>query len=236
MSAVAITRWGAGDLWVFDTPGDAFLHPLIQYGDPVMSRPEDLGDHYNRLDWNTLLALAGLDLYRGPPLSLGAWRNLREAQSGRIWDALLQRAQPAPTDPAEICRRITEDRRQGRMARKNKDAPVEAIPAAHPTAERGNLPPAVRGPKGIPHEAVIRFGTDKEGKPFHSQHNNPKKEGTGAHRKFSMYRDGMTVAQALDEGIPTGDLKYDSEHGYIHFEYEAAVGAAEAEAEEQYAE
>lgn len=44
---------------------------------------------------------------------------------------------------------------------------------------------------------------------------NPKKLGSAAHTRFALYRDGMTIGEALRAGITTADLKWDTEHKFI---------------------
>lgn len=66
--------------------------------------------------------------------------------------------------------------------------------------------------------ATIHFCNDKDGKPYSAEENNPKNRGSGAREKFSLYREGMTVAQAVDGGIKTRDLDYDLSKGFIRLE------------------
>lgn len=44
---------------------------------------------------------------------------------------------------------------------------------------------------------------------------NPKRKGTGGHRRFEKYKSGMTVADALKAGLTRPDLLWDSKHGFI---------------------
>jgi hypothetical protein len=92
----------------------------------------------------------------------------------------------------------------------------------------------VRGPKGVPLDAVIRFGVDKAGNKY-GPDNNPKKVGTKTHGRFgTLYQDGMTIQQAMDAGLPTADLVYDRDHGFIQFEgadFPSAATAAGVPAE-----
>jgi hypothetical protein len=47
---------------------------------------------------------------------------------------------------------------------------------------------------------------------------NPKREGSDAHGRFELYtrgKKGMTVKQALAAGVSSGDLKWDSDKGFI---------------------
>jgi hypothetical protein len=71
--------------------------------------------------------------------------------------------------------------------------------------------------------------TQAEPKPRRSSHDlnakvrilsdgNPKKPGTKSFDRFALYRDGMTVAEALDTCVRPMDLKYDLTHKYVVFE------------------
>lgn len=63
--------------------------------------------------------------------------------------------------------------------------------------------------------SVINFGKNAEGKPYDGSENNPKREGSGAHGRFQLYRDGMTIKEALDAGLSRADINYDSDKGFI---------------------
>lgn len=44
---------------------------------------------------------------------------------------------------------------------------------------------------------------------------NPKKPGSASHARFALYREGMTVSEALAAGVTTADVRWDSERGFI---------------------
>lgn len=44
---------------------------------------------------------------------------------------------------------------------------------------------------------------------------NPKRANSASHARFENYEDGMTVKAALEAGITTGDLNWDTEHEFI---------------------
>lgn len=44
---------------------------------------------------------------------------------------------------------------------------------------------------------------------------NPKREGSGAHARFSKYKTGITVSKALELGVTAADLAYDIKNKYI---------------------
>lgn len=219
MTCLAVTRGGHGDVWLFDTRTVAYLHPLVQYGDALVQGPTDIVHQYNRLDWNTLRSVAGL-----PPAQLPdtprEWRMFAEFQADQVYDALVKRASRPPLDPQQICDMVSRDRRLGTMAKKKDTAPADVTAAQAPAvagaaATAGSLP-TTRGPKGVPLDAVIHMGKNKEDKHY-GPDNNPKKPGSKTHGRFAKYSHGMTVQQALDVGIPTADLVYDREHGFISF-------------------
>ena len=44
---------------------------------------------------------------------------------------------------------------------------------------------------------------------------NPKKKGSKSYDRFELYKEGMTVNDALAAGVLRADIAYDSERGYI---------------------
>ena len=50
---------------------------------------------------------------------------------------------------------------------------------------------------------------------------NPKRPGSKAHERFALYRDGMTVEQAIELGLTFEDLRYDSGKAYIQVRHAA---------------
>lgn len=108
------------------------------------------------------------------------------------------------------------------MAKKNAkvDAKLGESPETPPTDEVKQEAAAavakakgVRGPRGVPEEAVVTLLSTS----------NPKRTGSKAEKAFSHYQNGMTVkafADALDgdpelKGTSTGHLTYDAKHGFI---------------------
>jgi hypothetical protein len=55
----------------------------------------------------------------------------------------------------------------------------------------------------------------KDDRVIHDIQPNPKKVGSASYERFALYRDGMTVSEALAAGITTADMKWDSERGYV---------------------
>lgn len=62
-------------------------------------------------------------------------------------------------------------------------------------------------------QGVINFGVDAEGNPY-SAENSPKK-GDATKERWSVYRDGMTVAEALEAGLTRSNIRRDRRAGYI---------------------
>lgn len=85
--------------------------------------------------------------------------------------------------------------------KKSVAAEVEAASAA-PAEKKATVS---KGPKGVlPTETISMLVAG-----------NPKREGSKAKVRFDLYRDGMTVAEALEAGITTPDLIYDTSHGFV---------------------
>ena len=101
---------------------------------------------------------------------------------------------------------------QGELIMAKKEAKTEtkteSTAAETKTEATGEAKTTGRGPKGVPDSAKITLLAKS----------NPKREGSKAHARFAKYVDGMTVAQALDAGVITPDLVYDTKHGFISIE------------------
>jgi hypothetical protein len=230
---VAVTRGGLGDCWLFDRRQDAYLHPIVQYGDALVEVPDDLVRQYNKLEWSSLRVLAGLHASDYRNMHRREFADLQNIQAPTILEALITRAQRPPLDLQQVCDTVSRDRRMGPvMAKKREDAPQDAVATA--PAVKNAPPPQVRGPKDVPQDATIHFGANKEGMQY-GPHNNPKKAGSKAHDRFAVYQEGMTIAQALEAGITTADLTYDRDHGFVTFHGGTVVAAQTAPAEQEMA-
>lgn len=82
-------------------------------------------------------------------------------------------------------------------ATENTDEPRRARRGAHPAG------------------AVITFGKDETGRPYDTVENNPKRNGSKSREVFRRYREGMTVAEAVEAGIGRGFINWDEKKGYI---------------------
>jgi hypothetical protein len=243
---LAITRGGFGEIYQFATRADAFLHPIVQYGDAILGSADDLVDNYNRLEWSNIAALAGLVLDAQTVATLVgenhiAAARVRRSQASNIWEHLVNHAQLPPTDPQRICDIVLRDRRLGVIPVSKKLKAETAAPdvanaaenhdsvAASPKEKAPKEPTGPKAPKGTELTSVIRFNNDKEGKPF-GPDNNPKRAGTAGHSRFALYTDGMTVEAAMAAGIWGADIKWDMDKGFIRIE--GGVAAAPAPTEE----
>lgn len=89
-----------------------------------------------------------------------------------------------------------------------KNEAAAAAPAKEPKAPK---PP--KEPKKINGHALtatITMGQNKEGVAYGPK-NNPKKVGSASADRFALYKPGMPLQKALDAGITTGDLIFDSD-------------------------
>lgn len=77
-------------------------------------------------------------------------------------------------------------------------------------------------PRSLVATHVVRMLGDKEGKVY-GKDNNPKRPSSKAAARFVLYRDGMTVEEALKEGLQAGDLTNDSSKGFIKLEPSTAA-------------
>lgn len=82
---------------------------------------------------------------------------------------------------------------------------------------------ATRKIAGFSRDARIHMGKDGEGKTF-SAANNPRKR--GAVDRFKLYKENMTLADALKAGLRSGDIRWDFNHKFITIEEPMAKKAA----------
>lgn len=87
-------------------------------------------------------------------------------------------------------------------------------------APKEKAPPKPKQPRTkmiskFPYSSKIFLNNDKDGKKYGNE-NNPKR-GTAATR-FNLYKDGMTLDQAVAAGIKPADIAWDSKKGWIRLE------------------
>lgn len=84
-----------------------------------------------------------------------------------------------------------------------------AAPAKEPKAKKEKAPKEkVTKVAGFDLTSKITLLCDKDGKPY-GPDNNPKRPGSATSTRFAMYKNGMTVEEAVHLGIQSGDLTYD---------------------------
>ena len=218
---VAITRDGKGDLWGFQTFVEADRHPIVQYGDPIITGPEkiprqialaELPRFLRRIDAEdaALRVEDILDSTHGLPHEQRVSRVLEIKKL--LWEIITEASKSPPEDPEAIIQLIRRDRNlsveESKMNTPTKEAPKTEAKTAEPKAPKT--------PRANKFEAgqVITLLTDKEGKKYGAD-NNPKREGTASADRFSKYKDGITVEQALAAGVKSADLDWDSKKGFI---------------------
>jgi hypothetical protein len=54
---------------------------------------------------------------------------------------------------------------------------------------------------------------------------NPKKPSSKSYKRFDLYKNGMTIREALSQGVYTADIIYDVQHKFIKLEHVRAVKA-----------
>lgn len=90
-------------------------------------------------------------------------------------------------------------------AKKVKDV-VAAAEEAAASVEKAAA--KTRGIRGLSESAEITLVAES----------NPKRPGSKSFERFALYQNGMTQGEALDAGVLTADLIWDSKHGFITIE------------------
>jgi hypothetical protein len=247
---VAITRDGWGDVWAFDNPKLADLHPIVQYGDPIIPSHTEITSQISIMRIPSLMRILGspemeekirLCLMATTGLKLSERKARVNDYAHMIWAVITRAAKQVPEDPTTIVSIIRRDRimsiKESRtMNDENPDVPAEAegeAPVGKTKREKKvKEPKAPREPKApkepkapreakFPADHIVRFGADAEGVPYGPEHN-PKRAGSAAADRFSLYRDGMTVGAALEAGVGMGDVTWDVSKGFITIEAPSA--------------
>lgn len=229
LTVVAVTRGGYGRIWQFETLLESQTHPLIQYGDPVLSDAEDLLDEYRVLELPALLRLLGdedlrvslVDRISGLEAAGRTSRQVADALRVEhahtdVWNALLRAAQSPPDSAARVLELVRSDREWDLDNRRKRTTMAEAA------AKKEKAPKAEKVVKdktvaGYPYTVKLDFGVgkDAEGKeaPYHPEKNNPKRG--GAAERFKKYTKGITISDAIAAGMSAGNVGHDIEKGYV---------------------
>lgn len=229
MPVYAVTRAGRGKVYEFKTVLLADQHPLIQYGDPIISKSSELRSCLTMLECARLADQIGNESLakeiRGCPkenkyavtrVMTDLWENLKTAQLA------------PPADPAQVMQTIVADRiatrhtgvvirprgefemSENEVNEANAGNESEAAAAA---ATEKKTRPIPKDPK-YAGTSIITLLKDKDGVQYGAEHN-PKKPGSASHARFALYTDGMTVTAAKEAGLQNGDFDNDVKHSYI---------------------
>lgn len=201
---IAVTRNGLGDWYLFDAFEEADQHPLIQYGDVIMTQPSDILRKFTRLEIPWLLDK--LDMGHLPQD-----RETLERNAEKMWARMTGQCSRPPEDPAEICALVRRDRRLSLIERKREMAETKTAAAGEENKTEKPKKPVHRK---YPGSAKITLLADKDGNPY-GQKNNPKREGSKSHGRFAIYVNGMTVDEFVSKGGLYADIVHDVEKGFI---------------------
>jgi hypothetical protein len=94
----------------------------------------------------------------------------------------------------------------GKIAEALMEKPIHNGPKA--SGRAAGTPSAPKGERA-PRQAI------SDSRIIHSIKPNPKKVGSNAHTKYALYAEGMSVADFIKAGGTMGDVKWDSERGFI---------------------
>lgn len=222
-SCVAVTRGGWGEVWGFESPDQAESHPLVQYGDAVVSSPEDTVECWNYLFLprmcTEVLGDTAMDAQLRESIDSAPDHHTRDARVAvggqEVWAVLQRSARTPPNDPAELVRKIADDRRLHNEWRDRETKRRTSMTQAAATTTTTAAAPKEKKIAGFATTAKISFGKDKDGKSYDTNDNNPKRAGTKSGDRFAKYKDGMTLEQAVAAGVTAADVKWDLGKGFI---------------------
>lgn len=212
MVCVFITQNGEGAAWRVRSLEAARLCPLLQGWDVCATSDTELAAQYPRAQAVQLARQLpeGHPRRRTVTEALERWRadGSRERTDaaieavGVVWAHLVRHAPAPPEDAQTLVDLITQDRRavEGRTLR-SIGGPAPSAPEKPSRA--GEDMSDTR--KRITDDSTIKVLSEK----------NPKREGSKAFAAFSKYKDGMTVKEAKDAGIPANDIRYDLDKNFI---------------------
>lgn len=239
MTVLGITRRGTGDIWLFESASEAWRSPLVDPGDAVLTDDGDIFEQYSVADMRELADLTENDgfvqtlmecLTKPWGSTRLAMQATREKYGAELFSRLAAKGRAVPTHPAQLLELCQRDRdwhlkRNGNMAAKEaaKTAPAAAKAPKPPKEPKAPKVAAEKKIAGHPVTTKIKFGTmtvkDAEGKETtvtcDATKNNPKRAGTKGHADFAKYKNGMTIAAALEAGISAADVGYNLGKGFL---------------------
>jgi len=148
---------------------------------------------------HTPFAQAMPDEYKVPGDAVSAYRNY---YLGRKVEQSKWTRRPVP---AFVLEHQEMSKKHHAKAPEVAEATAPVVEAA---AEPKKSPIGARGPKGVPLDAKITILVAA----------NPKRPAGKSYGRFELYRDGMSVNDALTAGVLTADLIYDTAHNFIAIE------------------
>lgn len=216
MPCIAVTRGGLGDVWLFESLIQADEHALVQFGDALCETADRITHIWSNLELVRFAKRFGDDRLAA---EMDGQKKL-SSFTDRLWNLLVSVAKRPPSDPAEVLRLVSDDRKQTRAS--------GVIQRSHPSEGSANMPDkteATEKKKGVraakySDDSVISFGKDAKAdknygpQPDGSFHN-AKKAGSGAAGRFEKMKAGMTVGQAIAAGVTRGDINWDAKQGFI---------------------
>lgn len=234
MDCVAVTVGGRGTPWLFESRAEAEEHPLVQPGDAVVARASDLFKQYSLYEIEVLLRVVGDGALSKRVLASLPEREVSERirterfekEYGQtLFKALVAAASPPPSDPAEVCRLIREDRKKWK--KESLTMAKDSTKGKPATAKKADAPKKSGGGRGRTFNGkdTIQLLADKNGKPY-GKDNNPKRAGTASATRFAFYKNGMTVDKFLEAGGDPSDLRNDANKKFISITPAPAAAAA----------
>src|SRR5690348_4194212 len=103
MVCVAVTRMGWGSVFRFADARSAFLHPVIQYGDAIISDAETLLGLYRPHEWRRLISFVGMQNEVSETES-------RSETLGRLFRGLVKMAEDPPNTIEALVTMVAQDR------------------------------------------------------------------------------------------------------------------------------
>lgn len=203
---IAVTRAGLGRWLRFDSFEEADEHPVVQYGDVVMTHEKAFMTQWTRLELPGLLEKIGMS-------DLPLEQHVLEHNAPRIWARMIATAETPPQNPEEICEMVRSDRKKTKTERKQKMT-AQAEAKTDGNAKRDRV--AEQKKRRYSGEARVTLLADANGNPYGPK-NNPKRAGTKTHARFALYANGLTVEELLAKGADFGDFKYDEDKGFVKF-------------------
>lgn len=230
MKTIAVTGSGFGSVLKFGTPEEAFVHPVVQYGDVILTCEEDIHTNYPPHEFPRLMIYTGISLTESQRLVLTG-TNIREARAVAISFTpmviarLGQMAVEPPSKLEHISAMVARDRKGIKVMSEVKQEVVEKVAKA-PKVAKVKEPKAPKEPKvakvkepkekvlAHPAETVLHPGIDDEGHPY-SDTNSPVREGSGRHDRFLAMLHAGTYGKVIGDGMIERHALFGMSRGWV---------------------